>query len=825
MLKKSMLSLLAIIMLLVLSISVNTANMVQAAGTVTVYPTENTAILKNPDRGMMTYFSNDYSSVLGIAGLGYRRLDWSALEPSEGNFNWKALDEFIDICQKNGMKLGFGIMASHINSSSSGIQSTPVWVFNAGCKYTTEKVNGSYIKVPVWNDAVYKAKIQNLINAIKARYDNNEWVAYYEIRSYGNWGEWNLANLPNSTPIDDTAKQALINQFSNVSKQLMQVCGETGGDGSIPDYVNYSMNKLKAGIRRDGCVNPDRPNEHVALAYCYDKAPGAAEWWYKYTDLKKKGKWSKIQYEKVIKEGKPTYYGLSCWDDDVFYSEQKDLVDRWANRVGYWLKVVEATFPSDIGNGSTGTITFRVKNDGVAPCYVNKNNTYVKLALLDSGNNVISTTILSGVNPYNWKPGQYKTESANFSFPYKPNAAKLAIGVFSKSSLSNPDIKLGINGATPTGWYVLSDMPKSEDNIAANKIYKASKVWADNSWGHREPWYAFDGNTFSRWVADGGVNDWLEVDFGANKTFNKCTLSECVARISGFRIEYFNGSSWQTAYTGKDIGMGVRTFTFPPVTGTKVRLYVTSTNGWPDIGEFGIYSTPAVPTLGQVLWLKADTIKGITNGGTVNVWQDSSAAKNDAIQNTGTKQPKFYSNVVNGKPTLSFDGVDDYLDMGTKDSLTLCNNVTVFTVAKSSSPAWNVLFGRGEAMRMVNTDSTTCFMVRNTSSNLQYVKGYTQSGRWNVSCGIYSSSNGNLSHLVNGIFAGKSYLGGQIRNNQSDDQPSTVGAAMSWHSDGKKYVDNFFKGDIAEVIMYNRVLPDSERDQVINFLKGKYGIN
>lgn len=76
-------------------------------------------------------------------------------------------------------------------------------------------------------------------------------------------------------------------------------------------------------------------------------------------------------------------------------------------------------------------------------------------------------------------------------------------------------------------------------------------------------------------------------------TFNKIKVSEYGGRTSGFRIEYWDGDSYETAYTGTAIGSSAGsplTAGFPPVTGSKARIWFTSGVSQPIIYEFGIYS-------------------------------------------------------------------------------------------------------------------------------------------------------------------------------------------------------------------------------------------
>ena len=83
------------------------------------------------------------------------------------------------------------------------------------------------------------------------------------------------------------------------------------------------------------------------------------------------------------------------------------------------------------------------------------------------------------------------------------------------------------------------------------------------------------------------------MNFGANTTFDKVVLSEYGSRTSGFRIEYWNGSAWTTAYTGTSIGSvaSPSTHTFAPVTGSKARIYYTGGTSTPILYEFEIYNS------------------------------------------------------------------------------------------------------------------------------------------------------------------------------------------------------------------------------------------
>jgi hypothetical protein len=97
--------------------------------------------------------------------------------------------------------------------------------------------------------------------------------------------------------------------------------------------------------------------------------------------------------------------------------------------------------------------------------WVNKGVTYlyepcsVAMALLDGGNNVVSKSWLSGVNPQrSWAPGPITVASTmNFSVVPAGNY-QLAVGLFSSTNQAQPNFMIGNKGRTPSGWYVITNI-------------------------------------------------------------------------------------------------------------------------------------------------------------------------------------------------------------------------------------------------------------------------------------------------------------------------------------------------------------------------------
>ncbi len=84
-------------------------------------------------------------------------------------------------------------------------------------------------------------------------------------------------------------------------------------------------------------------------------------------------------------------------------------------------------------------------------------------------------------------------------------------------------------------------------------------------------------NTFWSAAAGNGANEWLEINLGTSRTFNKTVIRQTNSdRITGYKIQYHNGTAWADAYTAGTMGTNVKIDTFPPVTSSRVRLLVTA---------------------------------------------------------------------------------------------------------------------------------------------------------------------------------------------------------------------------------------------------------
>ena len=213
-----------------------------------------------------------------------------------------------------------------------------------------------------------------------------------------------------------------------------------------------------------------------------------------------------------------------------------------------------------------------------------------------------------------------------------------------------------------------------------------------------------------------------------------------------------------------------------------------------------------------VLYLDA----GITTSypGTGTTWTDLSGNGNNGTLVGGLGVAGLGYSTANGG-LLTFDGVDDYLNVGSGTSLQLTNTGTVSlwfkpTVAFNGNTGTQQHFACGAREFYFSSSSSTLYYFLAdgaTSSN-------SNSSSWNNNWyNVTATSNGTIVNMyINGVL--QTVTGNATGKNFFY---STNPVTISKSSGG-------FKGSIASVNIYNRALTSTEITQNYNFLKSRYGL-
>ncbi len=213
-------------------------------------------------------------------------------------------------------------------------------------------------------------------------------------------------------------------------------------------------------------------------------------------------------------------------------------------------------------------------------------------------------------------------------------------------------------------------------------------------------------------------------------------------------------------------------------------------------------------TSGLQVWLKADSITGLSDDEAVTTWTDSSSVSNNVTQSTADKKPLYKTNIINSQPVVRFDGTNDTLTGAFSSSVS--TPYTLFAVATFRSSYTSqeaILDGGGDLngylFRSVNNSSAYF----NNSNQIGSVAATTNN--WNIYSvlvnGASSALRANNGTAATGTLAGTALLG----------------LRLAERGGGVEFGDV----DIAEVMVYNSALSTSDRQGLEAYLQGKYGIN
>lgn len=201
-------------------------------------------------------------------------------------------------------------------------------------------------------------------------------------------------------------------------------------------------------------------------------------------------------------------------------------------------------------------------------------------------------------------------------------------------------------------------------------------------------------------------------------------------------------------------------------------------------------------------WWKADAIVGLTDGQTVQTWEDSGANDHDLVQASAGSRPIYKTDIQNGLPVVRFDGTKFMAD-------TFANGTGygVFLVCATDGGSYD--------------SAHDCFFDGSTNNTMRLIRASTSSmdaggvplganpTEWTVYC-LEQNGVGDASSVMR---AGDVAVQGQ---------PTWVspgaGITLGARGDGT----NGAAIDVGEIIITNRPLRPRERLGLVNYLRAKW---
>ncbi|MBP7463727.1 MAG: hypothetical protein KA793_05265, partial [Bacteroidales bacterium] len=233
-----------------------------------------------------------------------------------------------------------------------------------------------------------------------------------------------------------------------------------------------------------------------------------------------------------------------------------------------------------------------------------------------------------------------------------------------------------------------------------------------------------------------------------------------------------------------------------------------------------VVSVAQIPTNHLKLWLQAD--QNVTYTTTVSAWNDCSGNSNNAIQATASKQPTYTSvNAgINNKPALTFDGTNDEM-LGTTITDINLNSMSVFIVARNNSLPST---GSARGMFSVGAYGSGGFeLMRGSAGQFGY---YQKSSNFNSGNTDDCSTDGTPFR----VYCATKQVGtiSKIYVNSVFRSSSTLANIISTFTNAAYKIGYFslspyyWNGQIAEIVVYDTLLTDTQRLQVETYLMDKY---
>ena len=226
-----------------------------------------------------------------------------------------------------------------------------------------------------------------------------------------------------------------------------------------------------------------------------------------------------------------------------------------------------------------------------------------------------------------------------------------------------------------------------------------------------------------------------------------------------------------------------------------------------------------VPTSGLSLWLRADSGVTAGAGNKVSAWAtEGSSVK--ATASAAEAQPTLVQNAIGGKPAVHFDGGTQILEANVNIDPAASPELTVISVFSSDTDAASPLrklYGadngaydrtaglddRGEAMNYtVFGGGSGVIGIMKLAANTPY-----------LTVDSYDQPKKLLNVWINGAPAKQNQ---QIDHGDSLDKFYIGGSGTVYH-------EPWF-GNVAEMLVYHRLLTDDERKKVEDYLAAKYGL-
>ncbi|KXK27591.1 MAG: hypothetical protein TR69_WS6001000035 [candidate division WS6 bacterium OLB20] len=443
--------------------------------------------ISNPGIGWQYMDSSDTSILPETVAYPDRAdISWQTINTAQGVYDFSQIDTRLAQARSQGKQLSFRIYT--MRGESFGGHQVPSWAVSAGVPI----INGQ----PDYHSCVYQQYWNDMVQALRQRYDGNPDIAYIDISGYGNFNEWSWQDdftefdTTPATPstLDGHARKRLIDMFLGGSSSSHQCKNQSGQVVTVSySHTGFSSTQLLmpwAGIRH-------------SVKYAFDKSPTVG---FRHDCLGRTGPADMTQPE--IQEAfgtrwaaAPVVYELCAidWNNATFRqnvadvlafshaslvhdnpngsAEPKATISQLMQPLGYRYTVKRGSFSQEVAQGGTVSVSAVWHNSGLAPSYLRTGQNFAAYTGLLSSDGSLITESLLAEDIETWMPAhpstaaapEYQTD-ADLSVPLSLPAGEYQLAVFMKDRRTGSNIQLDLSNTIGDNYYPVGTVTIAENS-------------------------------------------------------------------------------------------------------------------------------------------------------------------------------------------------------------------------------------------------------------------------------------------------------------------------------------------------------------------------
>lgn len=432
---------------------------------ITVTLKDNGKALTNPGMGWnQAYYTfdgvvvpqgDDASDILDWlpCDIVYFRLSWAKIEPEEGKFNWKIIDDVANEWTAAGKRLAFKFYTNFLWDHSEK-QATPLWVKDAGAKGVYLDHDGNHANdswMANYSDPILMEKLGNFYKAVAEHFKGKE-IEFIELGSIGRVGEGNSYQIGvNATQDEVKAHIDLLKKhFSNERLVINDDYGSVAC--AYAKSVGYGVDDHSIGV--GSSTNPPGKGYNAAIL---DKFKDG-----KVTIGLENDTWLKPDewYCKQMEASCANYCRIHVSPSRLLYDEVKPVVATMNLKMGYRFQFPTIIIPEQVFRGKEFSITYSMKNVGVGCCTVDCHPRFVFKSDNDTEVFGVTDTEMTGNMLQYGKDSVVIDRKVKATIPTSVSSSALTVYI----CLVDKEGKAIIN------------LPYSATNASDKKLYKVTQI-------------------------------------------------------------------------------------------------------------------------------------------------------------------------------------------------------------------------------------------------------------------------------------------------------------------------------------------------------------